>query len=504
MKRNAVLFAVVLGFAGGVLVRSFYEVGNLFVVAVIACAFAAGIVSTIARACVRWFLPVMFLFAAAAGIVRLELWLHPERAHAFRQFVGEEATVVGMIVRDPEERATNTRMVVEIDHAEVGGETIAPVRTERVVVFTELYAPYRYGDAIAITGELSRPEDFETDAGRIFEYVRYLEKDRIYYQMSFADIEVVDRGGGSAIMRALFSVKRVFVSRMRQVIAEPEQSLASGILFGDRGFSKRLQDAFIATGTIHIVALSGYNITIVANHVMKLLGFLPFFARLWGSVGGIALFVVMTGAQATAVRAGVMASLALLARIAGREYDMARGIALAGFLMVLHNPYILTFDVSFQLSFIATIGIIYFTPALEHWFRRVPETFALREVVSTTVATQIFVLPFLLYKMGIFSVTSLPANLLVLPAIPYAMGWSFVAGLIGFVSPILAWPFAAVAYLLLHYTIGIVTLFAKVPAGFFYIKQFPFILVILAYVFFGWVIWRKQLFTKRVKYDIKS
>ena len=163
---------------------------------------------------------------------------------------------------------------------------------------------------------------------------------------------------------------------------------------------------------------------------------------------------------------------------------MTRVFFIAGFFMLLHNPKILVFDVSFQLSFLATVGLIYFSPLIEPKVKWVTEKWKLREIVVATISTQIFVLPFLLYKTGLFSVVSLPVNLLILTAIPATMLLGFLAGTSAFVSAALATPFAWGAYTLLAYELGVVEWFARLPFASITLAAFPSWLAILVYLFY--------------------
>ena len=146
-----------------------------------------------------------------------------------------------------------------------------------------------------------------------------------------------------------------------------------------------------------------------------------------------------------------MAILMLFARATGRNYDVARALILAGVFMVLFNPFILVYDVSFQLSFIATVAVIFFTPKIEKYFLWVTPKLGLRDIISVTSAAYIFVMPFILYKMGNLSIVALPTNVLILPFIPITMLLGFLSGIFSFIWYFLAIPFGYISYFLLHY-----------------------------------------------------
>jgi competence protein ComEC len=171
----------------------------------------------------------------------------------------------------------------------------------------------------------------------------------------------------------------------------------------------------------------------------------------------------MAGASATVVRASVMAILAMLAAHVHRPHTIERLLTIAAFVMVCVNPFVLVFDAGFQLSFLATIGLIMYAPLFERWFSFVPARYELRSIVAATFATQLTVLPLLLYQVGQASLVAPIVNVLVLPAVPLVMALTFVAGTLGTVSGVIALPFAWPAHVLLAYMFSVVDLFSQVP-----------------------------------------
>lgn len=180
-----------------------------------------------------------------------------------------------------------------------------------------------------------------------------------------------------------------------------------------------------------------------------------------------------------------MAVLVIIARATGRTYQITRALIFAAFFMVLHNPKILVFDSSFQLSFMATVGLIHLAPALERYFGWVSTRFQLREFATATIATQLFVLPMLLYKMGELSIVAFPVNLLVLPAVPITMLTGFLTGVVGFLNTPLSLPFAYASEALLSYELFVVDIFSKIPFASIQIESFPLWGAFLMYVLYG-------------------
>lgn len=423
------------------------------------------------------------LYTICFGIILIVLFSNfyiKDAPEVFEQYLGEKVEFSGVIVDEPDLRENNQKLVVELEESK---------EKTKVLVTVGLYEDFKYGDEVNIKGKLTKPENFTTDTGKEFDYINYLKKDGIYYLVNYAEVEVISRDNGNPIKRKLFTFKEKFLEKINFSITPPESLLMGGLILGEKAsFSDELRQEFIDTGTIHIVALSGYNITIVAEWIMKIFAFLPFYFSISVGMLSIILFIFMTGGASTAVRAGIMAVLVLIARATGRTYDVGRALLLTAVIMIIFNPMILRYDVSFQLSFIATIGVIYFTPRIEKYFMWVTKRFGLRDVFSVTTAAYIFVLPFIVYKMGNLSLIAIPTNILILPFIPFTMLLGFLTGFIGLISYFAAVPFGYLSYLFLHYELGVIDIFSKIPFASFTIPNFPLILVILIYTYFAYIL----------------
>jgi len=158
-----------------------------------------------------------------------------------------------------------------------------------------------------------------------------------------------------------------------------------------------------------------------------------------------------------------MALIVILAQVTRRNYQAGRALIVAGLIMVIINPKILIFDISFELSFLATIAIIYVSPILKNKFIFITEKFGLRDIISGTISAQILVLPLILYKMGLLSLVALPANILVLAFIPATMLFGFITGVLGFIWLPLSLPFAWISWTILAYIITVSEFFANLP-----------------------------------------
>ena len=422
----------------------------------------------------------VFVLATTLGILRFHA-RDSATVFIFDDTLGQKISLVGKVVDEPDIRENNQKLTVQLSRSSLDSK----VEKTKILVTTNFGEDYKYGDEVSLEGKIEKPVNFITDTGKEFDYVNYLKKDRILYLVNYPEIEIVSRENGNKIKSALFDVKEKFLEKMNFAIVQPENLLMGGLILGEKSsFSQELRQSFVDTGTIHIVALSGYNITIVAEWFVKLFSFLPQYLGIGMGILAILLFVFMTGGSSTALRAGIMATLALIARATGRNYDVGRALILAGVIMITFNPMVLVYDVSFQLSFIATVAVIFFAPRIEEYFMWVTDKFKLRDIVSVTCAAYIFVLPFILYKMGNLSLVALPANILILPFIPFTMMFGFFTGLAGVVHYFLAVPFGYISYLLLHYELSVVEFLARFPFAAFSIPNFPLWLTFLIYAYF--------------------
>lgn len=483
-----VFYAILFGFLVGVYIRSLLFFPFVYAIALfIASALLLGF-SFLYRS-YQYMIVVAVCFASVfLGVVRVEMTAY-KNTSLLDGYVGETVSLIGNIVDEPGHREKYQRIIFEVDTV----EDVSVATGIRILLYAPHEPGFRYGDIIEVEGVLKTPENFVTDTDREFDYIHYLSKDAIYYTMSYATIVLQDHAPRSGIQEKLYIFKNALIKHIENVIPKPESTFLAGITLGARdGLPENVQQKFITTGTVHIVALSGYNISIVANGVQR--GFGTIFAQSGGMIlGGIAivLFVLMTGAQATGVRAGIMAILVILARRTGRTYDITRALTLAASLMVLIHPTILLYDISFQLSCIATLGIIYLTPITERWFRFVRFNF-LREIIATTFAAQIAVLPFLIYTMGTLSLISFPINILILPFIPVAMFLGFIISLFGFLGSWLTLPFGWFAYKLLHSILAVITWASTVPFAAVTIRIFPWWLMLVLYACIIFFVWRKN------------
>jgi competence protein ComEC len=485
--RGAIFYTGGIAFTSGIFLRSFFDIGGAGITLVllvgIGCLLAWRITGHLQNSPLLVFGFVCCLLALGAA----RLHMPESQPSPLAAYEGVTTTLTGRIVREPEMREKVVHLYVVPD--------IEPKTRERILVTIDrfVYAknPLVYGDMLSLEGELQKPEAFEADGGRVFDYPGYLKARGVQYTMRYASVTKVGHDE-RALVGMLYTQKEVFQKALRSIVPEPQSSLGEGVLLGvKRALPESLETTFRETGIIHIVVLSGYNVMIVVEALMYMLAFF-FFPRTRMLMGtcAIVLFALFVGLSATVVRASIMAILLLIARGTGRVYAVLRALMLAAVGMLVVNPYLLVHDPGFQLSFLATLGLLLLSPPIEQRLSRVPQLLGMRSFVTATLATQVFVLPLLLYHTGTFSMVSVPVNVLVLPMVPVAMLATFLAGLAGIVSHTFGMAIGFFAHLALGYIIRVAELFGALPFAAFSMDAFPFWVVVLAYAALAYLIWR--------------
>ncbi len=310
-----------------------------------------------------------------------------------------------------------------------------------VQVRTALYPKYEIGEKLLITGKVNIPKIISPHTGekgsrKSFDYGAYLLTKNVGSQIVYPKIEILDTEAHT-VSALLGRWKEDMIHRLEMFVSSPNDALASGMLFGASTMSSEFIQLFRVAGLSHIVVLSGFNIAIVIASVLFVLQFLPLVLRIFLASMSVIIFVVMVGAEASVVRATLMAFIGLLATVLGRPYVAKQALIISFLFIILYEPYSLLHDVSLHLSFLATAGIIYLTPISEKIFARVA-TVSVKEMYVTTFSAYVITVPYICYVFGSVSIYALLANLLALPLVPIAMLLSLLVVLASYVSSTLS------------------------------------------------------------------
>ncbi len=429
------------------------------------------------------------------GVLRYDLALPRFDESSLAYYNGRgEITVIGIVADEPEvrDRYVNLRVAGRYLELEGSGQEVkglALVRAPR-------HPSYAYGDELQIKGELETPPEFED-----FSYRDYLARQGIHSMMRYEQITRLSQGHGDPFHRALYAVRGRLQATIAHLFPEPGASLLTGILLGiEIGIPPSLMEDFNQTGTTHIIAISGFNIAILAGAIGLLTRrSLGIYRSALVAIVAISLYTILVGADAAVVRAAIMGSLSLLAIIAGRRTYALASLAVAAFLMTLWNPLLL-WDVGFQLSFVATLGLVLLVPPMETYLegtlsrllskeRAKAMVRLLSEPLLVTLAAQLAVWPLTVYYFHRFSLISPLSNFLIIPAQPGVMMIGGLATVIGSLNPYLGQPIAWVAWLLLAYTIAVVEVTARFPFTSLELAHFGAGPLMLYYASLGGIIW---------------
>ncbi len=407
------------------------------------------------------------------------------------------ATIRGTVVKYPEARGATTRyeIAAEAFQQEAGGAWL-PV-TGRFLVNLAPYPAYQYGDLLDISGEPVTPPVLDD-----FDYRAFLAHKGIFSLVRNGYGERVASGQGAALFRVLFALRQRAEHTLQLLLPEPHASLMSGILLGiESGIPDEVMEAFNTTGTTHVLVISGSNFAILSAIFLflgrRLLG------EKWGSLLallGIALYALLVGGDPPVLRAALMGGFAVLALLLGRQGVALNTLALAVLLMTAWQPGQLH-DVGFQLSALATLGLILFVPPLTLLAdrllarggldpaRRGRWLALLSDAVLITLAAQLITTPLIVGTFGRFSLVSLLTNLLILPV----QGWLLVSGGLATLAGLLWLPLgqllAWVPYAGITWTLGVVRWTATFPLASIQLGPLPAWMIWWIYALWGvWIL----------------
>ena len=371
--------------------------------------------------------------------------------------------------------------------------------TGKVLVNLFQDIPLNYGDEIILTGKLHRP--FEFSKNKKFSYRKYLKRQGIYYVLSVkknSEVEICHTRRGHPFLMTLYEWRGKASAIIGKQLNLSEASLIQAMILGERlRIPEFLKDVFAKTGTTHILAISGLNVGIVVAVLFLLLRMIPGPRVMTYSLTMIfiVLYVVLTGASPSVVRAGIMSVVFLTSFVIEHESDSINSLAFAAFLLLVIDPQNI-FDIGFQLSFVSVLAILLFYPLfmsfLKSFLKKYPQKvmkFFIESFVVSLSAT-LGVVGLITYYFEIVTPISLLANLFVVPLSTLStilgIGMLLSGGLIPF--------FAICIEFVLNLMVFVMALCEKVPFAYFYLKDVNIWSVVSYYFFvaFFWV-WMEEI-----------
>jgi competence protein ComEC len=383
--------------------------------------------------------------------------------------------LTGVVIAEPDVRDTYTNLRLraetlaqeEPDESDASGPTPDGRRPAEVkglvLVRAPRYPEHLYGDRLRVQGELQTPPVFEA-----FSYKDYLARQGIHSTMGWVQITTLERNQANRLYALLLRLKGRAHDVIVDVVPEPGASLLSGILLGiEGGIPADLLDDFHATSTSHIIVISGFNMAIVggvfSSLSVRLIG--RRYAA-WFATASIALYTLLVGGAAAVVRAAVMSVVAVWGQHLGRQNSAPNALFCTALVMTVWNPHIL-WDLGFQLSFMATLGLVWFAEPFQRgvagllanvlplrWVE--PTANFVHEPLVLSTASQLTTMPIILYTSHTLSIVTLLSNALILPLQTQVMLWGTAATVGGLLWRPLGRVLGWVVWLPLAGTIGAV------------------------------------------------
>lgn len=354
-------------------------------------------------------------------------------------------TLEGTVIEIPEEAEQGVYLTVRTEKWWEKGIETRVFGKVRLRIFQENIFP-QPGDRIRVTGRLSFPST-ASNPGE-FDYREYLARQKIFavlYPFTVKEgkitngedeptnIKIVGQAKINPLTVATAKVRRRLGEVIERTLPPVAASLLSGILIGERRkLPETVEEMFQDTGVIHIVAISGLQVGLIALSGFLILRFFRIPKKVTSGVNmGLVIFYAwMVGRQPSVVRSAVMSVAVLSSSLLDRDPEPFSVLMLAGFLIMLVNPGAL-FEAGFQLSFAATAGLIYLSPRLKEFLPSFPHW--LQNLMGTTFGAQLAVLPLTARHFGRISLVSPVANLLIVPLASFITVVGFVAGLAGMI-----------------------------------------------------------------------
>jgi competence protein ComEC len=405
----------------------------------------------------QWMPIAVLVIIFGSGFALFRVWLLPDHP-TVQTYTSIPATIVSV----PERQGNYLNFYLDLSEPPL--RVITRVKTAQELV---------YGDKLRLSGEIA-----ELEPKSDFNERGFYRAHATQAKFQASSLEVIQHRQGNWLLGQIYELREIILARLNEAVNPPENQVVAGILLGVKAdFSKQLEDAFRATGTTHILVASGSNVIIIAYIIEKLLAWADRRLRIASIVAILGGFIILSGADASVIRASIFYSLFILAQLVGRRPHAPTLIFFVALLMLLLNPWLVAYDVAFQLSFAAVLGL--FTFAI--WFASFIPTWFGKTFLAPTLAAQLTTLPVIAYHFGEVSLLAPLANLLVLPFVPLVM-----AG--GAISIILPWILVNNWFTEGAATIIILTInwFAKLPfATWQFSHQSTLVAALLTFVIIG-------------------
>jgi len=455
---------VCLGFLAGTYLSS---AGMCSALPLVGGAVAASVLAAGGR---RWVALLLLACAVAisAGAWRYEITAYHDSPAQVAHYAGRAVTVVGVVDGEPQASGQGVNVTVQVESLAVGSRTIQA--GGRILVHYTGSQAIDYGDQLSLAGHLQVPVN---PPG--FDYQAYLARQGIHAVLDFPSLQILGHDAGNALQALALGLRDALRRAIDGILPRDEAALLIGILLGAPTRTLgALTAPFVASGVIHVVAISGLKVALVAGVLTALCAKLPVRVRWAPALAGVLFYTAITGATPSGLRSALMWMMALAAMQLGRRSYVWISLAVAGAGLVCWNPCLL-WDTGFQLSVTGTAGIVAFSATFERVLHRVPPP--LRESIAVTLAAQVATMPITAAGFGQISLVGPLANGILLPLLGPIMVLGGVAALVALLSSGLGHLLAFLVYPLLATFIGIARVLAAIPLASLAAPSAPALLV---------------------------
>ena len=375
------------------------------------------------------------VFFAALGALRYDQFIHPvAQDHIVNQAtVGAEMTLAGIVYEDPKPRSNSTSVLVQLRKVHSNDQAADIQGLVQVIVYKNIIDSLKAGDGLVFAGTWTGLRPPQNPGA--FDYASFLQNRGIsgtFFAGSRAAPAAALNGHGLWYSAARWRQRGL--DRMRAAHLNPElRPMAEALVLGyKRDLDAGLMDRFSMTGVIHVLAVSGLHVGLVLLGVQFVLGLVPWPKTLrWipvvAAVAVVWAYALLTGLSPSVTRAATMFSFLAIGRSLSRHIPSLHGLWASAFVLLLIKPGLL-FEVGFQLSYAAVAGILMLEPVFSSLLIPKKAGFLAKRVggmTSVTLAAQLATFPLGLFYFGRFPLFFIPANLLVLPLLPFVLGAGF-------------------------------------------------------------------------------
>ncbi len=480
MKKHQIFFYFSLCFIIGITIKSFIDFDIFYAFIILLSGLLISIINYKNTKLRIIFLGVIFLFL---GILRFELSQEKINSNHIAFYNNSNIEFIGKISAEPDIRETHIKLTIEKivltsrlqaqpganKDGQLAGKILVNVPKDKI---------YNYNDKLKIKCWIEKPGIFETDDWRDFDYGKYLSVKGIYsvcYKPTLVEHKSTQMGtqiNTDDFYTLIFKTKQKFKNIIDTNLPLPESGLLNAMLLGYKTeLSDELRDDFSKTGVSHLVAISGLHITTLAGILFFILMYFGISRHksFWPGIAILFSYILLIGFRASAIRAFVMGSILFYALKIGRLKNGINALLLAASILLLINPKLLIFDIGFQLSFLAVLGILYFYPFFTQKLKiksiNNKSSDFIISIISLTLSAQVLTLPLVFYYFGVISFISLITNLLIIPILSLVLIGGIVLILLSLIYQPLAFYFGFLVWAILKYIILITEFLAQIKFG---------------------------------------